>query len=527
MKHYKYKSFFSSPIRLCVLGDDSFISKASLENLKSLIPQEINFSENIDLLGVAFNAAVVNKFNKNDDGMDAITASQIIKNFVHKPTNIEHDKSQIVGHIVSAGFSEYDQDNSLISIEEAASRKDAFNISLGAVVYKYANKDFANMIQRSVDPSDTIYQHISTSWEIGFNDFSIAVGGEDFSSCEIITNPKSFEEMKAKLKAYGGSGKLNDGSKIYRILKGEVFPLGIGFTTNPAADVKGLFSDQVEPSAFSIKEKKSIFNIKHPLFDKKNESKISQDKILAVNNTKIKTMDVEKILLELKDVLLEKKFSEEAVANMTNTFADAIKQKDAEYKESLVAAAKEKEALAAEREALKTSMAEIREQLASSSQKLAEFEAFKKIEEGLARFNSRMETVDQSYELDDEDRQFLVQELKSLDEAEESFASFQNKLAIVWKHKNKEAKASLDKSIQEKIDAEVEKKIAKLKLSKASEEKEVEKEPEDSSDISDAIENAEASDSSISSSNETSSRSEPSLRDKFAAAFNRNNIIIS
>ena len=238
-------------------------------------------------------------------------------------------------------------------------------------------------------------------------------------------------------------------------------------------------------------------------------------------------MDVEKILLELKDVLLEKKFSEEAVANMTNTFADAIKQKDAEYKESLVAAAKEKEALAAEREALKASMSEIREQLAVSSQKLAEFEAFKKIEEGLARFNSRMDTVDQSYELDAEDRQFLVQELKSLDETEESFASFQGKLAVVWKHKNKEAKASIDKSIQEKIDAEVEKKIAKFKLSKASEEKEAEKEQEDSSSVSDAIENAEASEAGVSSSNETSSRSEPSLRDKFAAAFNRNNIIIS
>ena len=62
MKEYKYKSSFCSPIRLCALGDESFISKASLENLKPLIPQEINFSENIDLLGVAFNAAVVNKF---------------------------------------------------------------------------------------------------------------------------------------------------------------------------------------------------------------------------------------------------------------------------------------------------------------------------------------------------------------------------------------------------------------------------------------------------------------------------------
>jgi hypothetical protein len=157
---YKYTTKFEAPIYSCVIGDETFISKASLENLKPLIPQDIDFSENIDLLGVAFNAAVVNKFNKNDDGMDSETAARVVKNFIHKPTNIEHEKSKIVGHIVSAGFSEYGNDNKMLSVEEIKDRVDPFNISLGAVVYKYANKDFAKLIERSVDSGDSLYQHI-------------------------------------------------------------------------------------------------------------------------------------------------------------------------------------------------------------------------------------------------------------------------------------------------------------------------------------------------------------------------------
>jgi len=104
-KDYLYKASFDSPILAYTKEEESFISKASLKSLRSLLPQDIDFSQNIDLLGVAFNAAVVNQFNKNDDGIDSVLAAQIIQNFRHKPTNIEHNKENIVGHIINAGFS--------------------------------------------------------------------------------------------------------------------------------------------------------------------------------------------------------------------------------------------------------------------------------------------------------------------------------------------------------------------------------------------------------------------------------------
>ena len=60
-------------------------------------------------LGAAFNAAVVNKFNRNGDGIDSETAVDLIEYFVNKPTNIEHKKQKVVGHIVNAGFTDADK----------------------------------------------------------------------------------------------------------------------------------------------------------------------------------------------------------------------------------------------------------------------------------------------------------------------------------------------------------------------------------------------------------------------------------
>ena len=237
-------------------------------------------------------------------------------------------------------------------------------------------------------------------------------------------------------------------------------------------------------------------------------------------------MDVEKLLSELKDLLVEKKFSEEAVANMTNTFAEAIKQKDVEYRESLTKAQDEREAIAKQHAELKASMENIEKQLSDATQKIVEFEALKKEEEALARFNSRMEAIDQEYDLDDEDRKVLVEDLKSLDASEEAFASYQNKLSIMWRHKNKEAKASLEKSIQEKIDAEVAKKLASI--SKASVSNDPEEKTEEVAEVAEeALENAEVSEAGLPNSNEEASRQPKSLREKFAGAFSRENIVIS
>jgi len=193
---FKYRTSFENFVTASLNFDNNVIvSKASLESLKSLIPSSVNLDANVDLIGAAFNAALVNRFNKNGDGIDTNTAIAFKNYFIHKPTNIEHKKQRVVGHIVNSAFSAIGS-NEIISDEQVKGKLDPFNISLAAVVYKTVDRNFADALMESNDPESNLFQRISASWEIGFNEYMVAVGSSDLSQAEIITDKKQIEEFK-------------------------------------------------------------------------------------------------------------------------------------------------------------------------------------------------------------------------------------------------------------------------------------------------------------------------------------------
>lgn len=172
---FKYICNFSEHIQASSSSFEDALSTASLEPLKDVIPAGIDFNKNIDLIGVAFNAAVANRFNKNGDGIDSKTAVAIKDYFIHKPTNIEHQRNKVVGHVIGSSLSRFG-DNEIISEEEAALEDGPFNIALSAVVYKTVNPQFANLVEQSVDSESEFYEKVSASWEVGFNDYDIVLG---------------------------------------------------------------------------------------------------------------------------------------------------------------------------------------------------------------------------------------------------------------------------------------------------------------------------------------------------------------
>jgi len=515
---HKYTTTFEFEIKACENIAGINVSEANIENLRSLIPTSVDLEKNIDLMGVAFNAAVVNEFNKNGDGIDTKTAIESVQQFIHKPTNIEHNKKKVVGHIVNAGFSDYSDSTVLINVDE--NEKDPFNIALGAVVYKTVDREFFDMLENSTNPKNTMYNTISASWEIGFSEYSIAIGSKNLKDAEIISDPEKVNEMKGMLRSFGGKGMTEDGRPVYRLITGNVYPLGIGFTMKPAANVKGLISNEYEKENDIEEEKEesmSNSNKRQAEHLQKISDKISQNLKNTVNNTKI--MDLETLLSELKDSLAEKKFSEEAVAGMTSTFAEAIKQKDDEYQASLEAAEKEKTEIAAAREELQNSVEAIKEELKVAQERIGNFESEKRAEEAIARFNTRMEEIDSIYDLEESDSAFIAEKIKGLDDAEESFASFKDELAVFWASKNKEAKAKIEDEIKARVEAEIEKRLTTVEASEITEEVVAEE-----VDVEQALENAEATDTVLPNNNEAQA-SKTTLKEKFAAAFSRDNIL--
>ena len=466
-------------------------------------------------MGVAFNAAVVNEFNKNGDGIDAKTAIESVQQFIHKPTNIEHNKKKIVGHIVNAGFSDYSDSSILINVDEKEEKP--FNIALGAVVYKTVDKEFFDVLQKSTDPKNKMHNTVSASWEIGFSEYKIAVGSKNLKDAEIISDPEKVHEMKGMLKGFGGKGVTEDGKPIYRLITGNVYPLGVGFTMKPAANVKGVISNEYQKE--QPKEEKDLNpNSGQASNLKKINDKISQNLKNAVNNTKI--MDLENLLSEIKASLVEKKFSEEAIAGMTATFADAIKQKDDEYKASLEAAEQEKAEIASAKEELQASVESIKEELKAAQERIDAFESEKAAQEAVATFNARMEEIDSIYDLEESDSAFIAEKIKGLDASEEAFASFKDELSVFWASKNKEAKAKQEEAIAARVEAEIEKRLNKSEASEVVAEEVATTEV----DVEEALENAEATEEALPNNNEAQASSK-TLKEKFAAAFSRDNVL--
>ena len=84
---------------------DKYLAKASLADLSKYIP-DVDVAKNVDLLGIAFNIFVANRFNKNDDVSDSSTSVAIAKLFLHKPVNIEHKRDKVIGFVTNYAFTE-------------------------------------------------------------------------------------------------------------------------------------------------------------------------------------------------------------------------------------------------------------------------------------------------------------------------------------------------------------------------------------------------------------------------------------
>lgn len=477
------------------------VAKASLDNLKNLIPDwKVDFEKNVDLLGIAFNAAVVNMANKNGDVMDTQTALEVTSSFQAKFLNKEHKRDKIIGHILSAGFSSYGESNILYPMD-IVETKDPFNIALGAVVYKIVDKAYAAEIESSTDPDSNNYQKLSASWEIGMADYKIAMGSPNLKECEIISDPKYIGELKKHLLAYGGSGKYN-GSPIYRLIGRECIALGCAITNRPAADVTGILGYKKPETPEPENARATFFGS----FFKNSDD--SQKTRVTPINPEINMEKIEQILEEIKASLLGKKVTEEAIAGIHQDISKEIIKANEEWLAKVNESKAAKEKAEAELTSLKATQEAQATELAATKQKLADLEAKASAEAAANLFSSRMAEMDAEFELDDEDRQVLASDIKTLDEKAETFAAFKDKMGKLMKDKKKGAK---DAKASE-VEAAVTKRLAEI--AKASAGKLTESELAQK-----ALEEAKASERLKVPNNNGGQNEKINFREKFATAF--------
>jgi hypothetical protein len=418
MKNHKYTTTFSSVIKPVVSEDkDKYLALASMIELEKFLP-DVDIEKNIDLLPVAFNAFVANRVNKNGDVVDTETAVAMHDNFINKPINIEHNRKSIVGTILTAGFSSFGTDESLTK-EQVEKTKEPFNVTLGGVIWKIADQSLADKIESSSDPTSEDYMGISASWELGFSDYNLVVLEGDEKNIENateISDPEEVEKHMDKLKGFGGKGKFDDNSSVYRKVINDVVPLGIGLTENPAADVQGILTEN------GITEQKTL--AKEAL----EKETISQNTKNTVKTEKVEAMKIE----NLKDITdeslqtLTASAIHEFIQESLKTASEEYSSKKTEQEDSLNDAREQHETLSKEHASLETKLEDVMAQL-------NKLEAEKAEKDKQEAFNQRMASFDERFNLDDEDRKVLASQIKDL--AEEQFVDFDKTVSVLLSSK--------------------------------------------------------------------------------------------
>jgi hypothetical protein len=458
------------------------LSEGSIaEAAQTLLPEDFDPEQNIDVLPVVFNLAKVNEFNKNGDGIDSKTAVAAVKRFINKPINIEHKKDKIVGHMINASFSTREFDFKNNDIESYADKTEPYYINAAGLIYRQIYPKLADAIMEASEDDDESYQSISASWELAFKQYEVTYGSDILEDSKILTGSEK-EEKKQYLKGLGGKGQDDDGVAVNRLIVGETYPLGAALTRNPAAAVKGVYPDDIK--------------------DKKMESeKISLNSNKNVNADKFKfifnNMDKEQfdeLMAKVGESVASVVKQESEASTIGEIMRDALTDHSESWK-SKVELEREAKAKA------EADLSEVKESLDSTKEELETLKAEAEAKATADLFNDRMNFIDNDYDLNEQELELVSAEVKELQSTEESFESYKDKLQVIFAHKLKanidakeaEIKARIDEALASKTENKSELK------DKEEEAPEADPEPEPAEELE--VEEDEESDASIPNNN--------------------------
>jgi hypothetical protein len=238
-------------------------------------------------------------------------------------------------------------------------------------------------------------------------------------------------------------------------------------------------------------------------------------------------MDTKDLLKQIEGLLSEKvgesQHFEEAVASVSKVMIEAIKEKDELWQQAKEAKDSAEAEATIRHDALSTEVDGLREKLVATESQLEELAEEKRLREAKDLFNSRMASITEAFELNQEDLKIVASELSELESATEAFASYQEKVEIMWQHKTKAYLESQQEKFNAQLEEEVQKRISELSESVASELAK-EESAELVEEVLDDVE--EESSAAITNNNEAGSIEEQSLREKFNKAFSKENITV-
>ena len=455
-KQYKYRAFFQSFARTIppVSEDKRKLAIASLNNLNGVFDDDVRekIRANPDLLAISSALILGNFANKNDDCVLTVDLKEVAEKFEYKFLDTEHNRADVKGFIDEIGWALFPS-NELIEEEDVLKSEIPVQLVIGGYLWRVVDPDLCNLVEEASNPNSENHLAVSTSFELLFNDYWICVSPDknalNPNARFIKPGDSDFEKFDKKLRVNGGDGK-EGGMLVFRVLKDDILPVGAGIVRNPASGIKGIAT--ISPKAEEPKEEAEA---NAPITQEISESEkinINLEKA-SVNENKLTNtiMVISSITdLEAQFEAFSKLPAKEATASIQKIMETEILKLSNEF------AAKEKakdEALANELKAkadLEARAANLGKAVEDLQAKLDEIERKQSAAANEAAFNSRMAALDETFDLEDEDRALLVEEVKEVT-SDEVFASWMDKKKKLMKEKTKAYKADMKKQMEEKM----------------------------------------------------------------------------
>lgn len=487
-KAFKYRSTFVCQASVHAPSEDELkVAKASLDGLRQLLPADIDPEADPDLLYISGDGALGGVVNRNRDGITKETAVAIHKSSRNKFINAEHSRDSILGVVLYPALTRIGS-HEILTDEQALASSEPFNMSFAGVLWKVVSPMISQYIAKQGDSTDKTV--LSLSWEIAFSRYAVLVGGDEIAKGRLIPmEDPSFAIYDKMLVQNGGKGVDAKGTNVSRVFEGDAIILGFGIVSQPAAHVKGILpieklpeptatinasieiSDtQIDAIVERLQKKmqdsetaqKAAARTVSPLktapepvmeiaayvaaVEKSDEKNRNVPNASVTLNTPMKIETVEQLTANWEEIR-----KNESVASVVD-FVKAIKEGSDKYMADL----KAQEDLLKNAELAKAAnekrASELQASLDTIKKELAEVRAAQEAAVSNQKFQERMASFDEKFDLDDEDRALLTKDIKDLDD--DAFAAYAAKCDKLMAAKSKKAKPFEKKDDKKKTDEE-------------------------------------------------------------------------
>lgn len=209
---------------------ERFLAEVEAKGLgKAGLQSAVELAEQLNQPDLAYldSILVSTGWNLNDDVFLPKETWTARNSPIHKPINVEHEETQIIGHMIQSLA--VDKQGNAIEVAEGDEPPAEFDIEVAGVLYRWVPA-LADKVAEIVKAAEN--GELFVSMEAWFDEFSYALMDKGTGATRIVARDDETAFLTKHLRGYGGTGEFGQ-YRLGRVLRNIIFA-GKGIVARPA-----------------------------------------------------------------------------------------------------------------------------------------------------------------------------------------------------------------------------------------------------------------------------------------------------